>query len=79
MELRHIYTIASTLNELFKTDDMVGADLSDLEVKIKLSSNTLYGIDREFYKETNGTLDGFDHKNEINAIIDGVHFNMVGG
>ena len=75
MELRHIYNIATNLSELFKTDEMVGADINDIELGIKVSPGTLFGIDQEFYRQTNnGSLEGFVHSKEIDATIDNVHF-----
>lgn len=75
MELRHIYSIATTLNESFNKDEMVGADMKDLEICVKVSPTTLMGIDQEFYRQTHKkSLDGFKHKKTINAIIDNVHF-----
>lgn len=78
MELRHIYTIATSLNNIFDTDDLVGADISDIELNVKLSPSTLYGIDREFYRQTHdGSIDGFVHNKKIDAIIDNVHFVLT--
>jgi hypothetical protein len=75
MELRHIYSIATMLNNTFKTDEMVGADMKDMEIAIKVSPTTLMGIDQEFYRQTHErTLDGFKHNKKIDAIIDNVHF-----
>ena len=75
MELRHIYNIATTLNNAFNTDDLVGANREDLQIDVKVSPTTLIGIDQEFYRQThNRTLDGFKHNKKIDAIIDNVHF-----
>lgn len=77
MELRHIYRIASILNTEFRKDDLVGADSNDMELSIKVSPATLYGIDREFYKMTHGSFDGFMHKDRVEAVIDGIHFVLT--
>ena len=78
MELRHIYTIAMNLKNIFDTDDLVGADISDIELNVKLSPSTLYGIDREFYRQTHdGSIDGFVHNKKIDANIDNVHFVLT--
>lgn len=75
MELRHIYSIATALNNAFNTDDLVGANREDLQIDVKVSPTTLIGIDQEFYRQThNRTLDGFKHNKKIDAIIDNVHF-----
>lgn len=75
MELRHIYDIATTLNKEFKTNEMIGADINDMKVEIKVSPPTLYGIDQEFYRQTNnGSTEGFKHNKIIDAVIDNVHF-----
>lgn len=78
MELRHIYSIATNLSKIFDTEELVGADIKDVEIAIKVSSGTLFGIDQEFYRQTNnGSLEGFIHKKEIDAIIDNVHFVLT--
>ena len=78
MELRHIYSIATSLNNLFNTDEMVGADIKDATIAIKVSPGTLFGIDQEFYRQTNnGSLEGFVHSKEIDATIDNVHFVLT--
>ena len=74
MELRHIYSIATSLNNLFNTDELVGADINDATIAIKVSPGTLFGIDQEFYRQTNnGSLEGFVHRKEIDATIANVH------
>lgn len=79
MELRHIYSIASALGKAFNGEELVGADLNDIEVNIKVSPPTLYGIDQEFYRQThNNSLDGFKHNKKIDAIIDNIHFVLTG-
>lgn len=78
MELRHIYNIATTLSKSFNTDEMVGANINDIKLEIKVSPGTLFGIDQEFYRQThNGSLEGFIHKKEIDAVIDDVHFVLT--
>lgn len=78
MELRHIYNIATTLGNSFDTDEMVGADAKDIEVNIKVSPSTLFGIDQEFYRQThNGSIEGFTHNKKIDAVIDNVHFVLI--
>lgn len=78
MELRHIYSIAAKMSDTFNTDDLVGADINDVEISIKVSPSTLYGIDQEFYRKTNdGSLEGFKHNKKIDAIIDNVHFVLT--
>lgn len=78
MELRHIYSIATALSKSFKSDDLVGANINDMEVKIEVSPPTLYGIDQEFYRQTHdNSLDGFEHNKTIDAIIDNVHFVLT--
>lgn len=78
MELRHIYNIATTLNNAFNSDELVGGDINDLEIEIKVSPTTLFGIDKEFYRQThNGSTDGFKHNKKVNAIIDNVHFVLI--
>lgn len=75
MELRHIYSIATALNNSFNTDELVGGNIEDLEVCVKVSPTTLMGIDQEFYRQThNKSLEGFKHNKKIDAIIDNVHF-----
>lgn len=75
MELRHIYSIATSLNNSFNTDELVGANIKDLEVCVKVSPTTLMGIDQEFYRQTHDkSLEGFKHNKKIDAIIDNVHF-----
>lgn len=75
MELRHIYNIATAINNSINTEEMVGANIEDLKIGVKVSPTTLIGIDKEFYRQThNNSLDGFKHGNEIDAIIDNVHF-----
>ena len=78
MELRHIYSIATTLSESFNSDEMVGADINDIELHIKVSPGTLFGIDQEFYRQThNGSLEGFKHNKKVDANIDNVHFVLT--
>ena len=78
MELRHIYSIATSLNNLFNTDELVGADINDATIAIKVSPGTLFWIDQEFYRQTNnGSLEGFVHRKEIDATIDNVHFVLT--
>ena len=78
MELRHIYNIATNLSELFKTDEMVGADINDIELGIKVSPGTLFAIDQEFYRQThNGSLEGFKHNKKVDASIDDVHLVLT--
>ena len=78
MELRHIYSIATSLNNLFNTDELVGADINDATIAIKVSPGPLFGIDHEFYRQTNnGSLEGFVHRKEIDATIDNVHFVLT--
>lgn len=78
MELRHIYSIATNLSKTFDTEELVGADIKDVEVAIKVSPGTLFGIDQEFYRQTNnGSLEGFIHRKEIDAFIDNVHFVLT--
>lgn len=78
MELRHIYSIATNLVKTFDTDEMVGANIEDVEIGIKVSPGTLFGIDQEFYRQThNGSIEGFNHNKKINAIIDDVHFVLT--
>lgn len=75
MELRHIYSIATNLSKIFESDELVGADINDLSVEIKVSPTTLFGIDQEFYRKTHdNSLEGFKHNKKIDAIIDNVHF-----
>lgn len=79
MELRHIYNIATVLTEAFKTDELVGADIKDMTLQVKVTPQTLMRIDQEFYRQThNMSLDGFQHSDDINAVIDGVHFLITG-
>lgn len=78
MELRHIYNIATTVSESFNKDEMVGANIEDVEIGIKVSPGTLFGIDQEFYRQThNGSIEGFNHNKKIDAIIDDVHFVLT--
>lgn len=78
MELRHIYNIATVMNNCVETEEMIGSDINDIEIKVSVSPSTLYGIDREFYRQTHdNSMEGFEHKKEINAIIDNVHFSIV--
>ena len=78
MELRHIYSIATSLNNLFNTDELVGADINDATIAIKVSPGTFFGIAQEFYRQTNnGSLEGFVHRKEIDATIDNVHFVLT--
>jgi len=66
------------LKNIFDTDDLVGADISDIELNVKLSPSTLYGIDREFARQTHaGSIDVFVHNKKIDAIIDNVHFVLT--
>ena len=78
MELRHIYHIATTLSQSFNADEMVGGNINDVEVAVKLSPGTLFGIDQEFYRQThNGSIEGFTHRRQIDANIDNVHFVLT--
>lgn len=78
MELRHIYNIATTITKSFDTDEMVGANINDLEIGVKVSPGTLFGIDQEFYRQThNGSIEGFIHNKKIDAVIDNVHFVLT--
>ena len=78
MELRHIYSLSKILGDALDTDEMVGASSDDIELHIKLTHGTLYSIDQEFYRQThNGSLEGFEHNKEINAIIDNVRFVLT--
>lgn len=75
MELRHIYSIATAMSKAFESDDMVGSDVGDIEINVSVSPSTLYGIDREFYRQThNDSIEGFVHKDKIEAVIDNIHF-----
>ncbi|MCD8207751.1 MAG: hypothetical protein LUD72_07430 [Bacteroidales bacterium] len=93
MELRHIYGIASALRgyaDSFAKDEtelpvtnplpasVQGLSLSDVEVNVKVSPSTHYGIDREFYRLThNNSCDGFVHKDgAMSVTIDGVKFKI---
>ena len=78
MELRHIYSIATALNKAFDGEDLVGANITELNIGIEVSPVTLYGIDQEFYRQThNNSLEGFKHNHTIDAIIDNVHFVLT--
>lgn len=78
MELRHIYSIATALSKAFDSEELVGANISDLNIGIEVSPTTLYGIDQEFYRQThNNSLEGFKHNHTIDAIIDNVHFVLT--
>lgn len=78
MELRHIYSIATTLSNSFDSDEMVGAKIDDIEVNVKVSPSTLFGIDQEFYRQTHdNSLEGFKHNKKVDAIIDNVHFVLT--
>lgn len=75
MELRHIYSIAKILNDALETDELVGCDTNDVELKIKVSPSTLFAIDKEFYRQThNNSTDGFVHNKIIDATINNIHF-----
>lgn len=73
MELRHIYQIANAINEKIDNSE----NLKDINVTVKVSSTTHYGIDKEFYRLTNGSTDGFKHSDEITAVIDGIEFTIL--
>lgn len=78
MELRHIYSIATALSKAFNSEELIGADASDINISIKVSPTTLYGIDQEFYRQTHdNSLEGFKHNHTIDAIIDNVHFVLT--
>lgn len=77
MQLRHIYNISATLSDLFKTEEMAGASIEEVQIILSLPPSTLFAIDKEFYRQThNGSLEGFRHNPTIDAVIDGIHFSM---
>lgn len=74
MELRHIYQIANVINEKMDYNkDM----LKDISITVKVSPTTHFSIDKEFYRLTNDTTDGFVHEDVINAVIDGINFTIL--
>lgn len=78
MELRHIYSLSKILNNAVGLEEMVGSSIDDIEIHIGLKPETLYAIDREFYRQTHGgSLEGFEHNKEIHATIDNVPFVLT--
>lgn len=77
MELRHIYSLATKISEAFTMDEMSGSNQGDVDIVVRVSPVTLYGIDKEFYRLMNGSDDGFVHRKRIEAKIDNVNFVLV--
>lgn len=75
MELRHIEQIANKLTDLFNDDEMSGSNKDDVIVNIKVSPQTLYAIDKKWYRDTHSNSDdGFEHKEEVWGKLNGILF-----
>lgn len=75
MELRHIYKLSEEIGNLFNSDEMIGANSDDILVEVNLTPQTLYAIDKEFYRMThNGETEGFNHSDVIEAKIGNINF-----
>lgn len=74
MELRHIYQIAEAINTKL---DIGENGLKDMVITVMVSPTTHFAIDKEFYRLTYDTTDGFEHSEVINATIDGISFKIL--
>jgi len=78
MELRHLYTLSEMINEKIDKGDFPKEIEDNIEITVKLDPITFYGIDREFYYLTHGnSYKGFQHKNIVKAVVNGVNFNLL--
>ena len=49
MELRHIYTLSELIREKIDKEDLPKDVMDKMEITMKFSPITFYGIDKEFY------------------------------
>ena len=78
MELRHIYTLSELIREKIDKEDLPKDVMDKMEITMKFSPITFYGIDKEFYYMThNNSYDGFVHSEVVNATINGIKFVLL--
>lgn len=80
IDLNKIYSLASAVNKLVADGVLDKNDVVDnLTIEVAVPPQTHYGIDKEFYRQSNNdSLKGFEHTNEpIIAVVDDVNLVIV--
>lgn len=78
MELRHIYALSEILRDKIDKEDLPKDTMEKMEITLKFSPITFYGIDKEFYFMThNNSYEGFVHSEVVNATINGIKFVLL--
>lgn len=80
MDLNKIYTVTAALNRLVADGTLTQDDVSDnISIKVIVPPQTHYGIDKEFYRQSNNNnLQGFEHiEAPIIAVVDGVRLEIT--
>lgn len=78
MDLNDVYNISNALIEKIEKGELKIKTLDNLTITISVAPHILYGIDKEFYRLTHdGETEGFVHKEEVEANINGVKFKII--
>ena len=80
IDLNKIYTVTAALNRLVADGTLTQDDVSDnISIKVIVPPQTHYGIDKEFYRQSNNNnLQGFEHiEAPIIAVVDGVRLEIT--
>ena len=78
MELRHIYTLSEMIREKIDKEELPKEVMDKMEIIMKFTPTTFFGIDKEFYYLTHdNSYDGFVHSEVVNATINGIKFKIL--
>lgn len=80
IDLNKIYSLTASINKLVTDGVLDKNDVVDgLTIEVTVPPQTHYGIDKEFYRQSNNdSLKGFEHTNEpIIAVVDDVNLVIV--
>lgn len=78
MDLKHLYILSEIIKNNVDDKNLPVEILDKMDITIRFSPTTFYGIDKEFYFITHGkSYEGFEHSDEVNAKINGVRFRVI--